>query len=92
MSRCSRIQAVEVLKPLPSIFDRPTIVVLMGPTGPRTSLQVGLPAAECSVAVLQLGRRFLGVDQDKAAVSLTVERLSAGTTAARHNLDRRRPT
>jgi ParB-like chromosome segregation protein Spo0J len=29
------------------------------------------------VAALQLGRRFLGVDKDKAAVSLAVERLSA---------------
>jgi site-specific DNA-methyltransferase (adenine-specific) len=29
------------------------------------------------VAALQLGRRFLGVDRDKAAVSLAVERLSA---------------
>jgi SAM-dependent methyltransferase len=28
------------------------------------------------VAALQLGRRFLGVDKDKAAVSLAVERLS----------------
>jgi DNA modification methylase len=29
------------------------------------------------VAALQLGRRFLGVDKDKAAVQLAVERLSA---------------
>jgi len=29
------------------------------------------------IAALQLGRRFLGVDKDKAAVSLAVERLSA---------------